>query len=331
MNKRLSALIALPIILAGCSSAAVKPVNDQVITEKQNALCSALGDSQKMKQVYPDLLKQKWDRYAYGCGALYQYELAQDSWFGITLKAEALASQISYLDILSKQYPRIYQEGEAARELSKEWFATKARAESLISSLDRYDWLAAEIPLLHGAYLIVSVEKEATVKESFKVIPHARTLLQESVADDPAAGDALGYLLLGRLAMSLPTFFGGDIDKATDYFEKGVKQAPDNLEMLRWLTEAYLNQRQHEKANLALTDAVAVMARATINIQDKADLMTDLGGLALRLNRQDALGVFSAERQKLLSENPYLLDRKYHASLGHGGTDPVTGKDANEI
>lgn len=87
MIKRLSALIALPVILAGCSPAAVKPENNKIITEKQNALCSALGDNRKMEQLYPDLLTKKWDRYAYGCGALYQYELAQNSWFGITLKA----------------------------------------------------------------------------------------------------------------------------------------------------------------------------------------------------------------------------------------------------
>lgn len=331
MNIRIKTLLSLSVFLTACSiTPSTTNLEIEAVSEKQQVNCNASGNPDEMEQAYPALLEMKWDREAFSCGALYAYELAASSWFGVERKAEALGAQITYLDILSRQYPRLYQSGELAEELRKEWFATKFRASELVAQLEKFEWLAAEIPLLHGAYLLTSVEKEANVKEQFAVVKPARALIEQSVRDKPEALGGLGYLILGRLSLSLPSFYGGNTKEAIRYLETGIEIAPESLEMHRWLIEAYLAERRSEDAATTLRTAASITDES-MNPQDRVDIFSDIGGLAERLGLVDIARHFSAERQQLLGAHPYLLTRKYHASLGHGGTDPLTGKDSNEI
>ena len=52
------------------------------------------------------------------------------------------------------------------------------------------------------------------------------------------------YLGLGRLYLGAPKVFGGDVGKAIEYLEKGVKLNPNNTVMRYYLAEAYeVNKR----------------------------------------------------------------------------------------
>lgn len=329
-TKRLLTVPALLASLAACSSQSVLEAPHNMVTEAQTQACNALGDPSVMEANYQKYLQRKWDKKAYGCGALYLYELSQDSWFGIEIRAEALGAQVSYLDVLDRSYPSLYLEDDLVEELGAEWQATRTRAETLINQLGFIEDYVAEVKLLHAAYLLASVTREAKMSDAFAVVPQAKTLLEQVVEDDPAALDGLALLLLGRVSLDLPQVLGGDVDKAVEYLEQGVAIAPENLEMQRWLAEAYLARQDTDKAATTI-ELAARLKGEQLNLQDKADAMLALGGLALRLNLPDAVAVFKSSRQTLLAEYPYLQTREYHASLGHGGTDPFTGKNSNEL
>lgn len=326
-------LLTMPLLLinlVACSSQSVLETPHDMLTTAQIEACDAVGNRPVMEANYQDYLQQKWDKETYGCGALYLYELSQQSWFGVEIRAEALGAQISYLDVLDRSYPSLSLEDELAEALSAEWKATKTRAETIIRQLDVIEGYVTEVKLLHAAYLLASVTREAKLSDAFAVVPQARTLLELVIQEKPDALDGLALQLLGRISLDLPQILGGDVDKAVEYLEQGVAIAPASLDMRRWLAEAYLAQQETEKARGAI-EVAAKLHDEHSNIQDKADAMLALGGLALRLNLPDAAAVFRSSRQALLAEYPYLQTREYHASLGHGGTDPFTGKNSNEL
>jgi hypothetical protein len=96
------------------------------------------------------------------------------------------------------------------------------------------------------------------------------------------------------------------------------------------MVEAYLARRDNARAVEVLASA-ANLGGADINPQDLADVLVDLGGLAFRLEQPALNEKFRQRRQALLLERPYLLQRKSTAKLGHGGVDPLTGQDPNEL
>jgi TPR repeat protein len=60
------------------------------------------------------------------------------------------------------------------------------------------------------------------------------------------AGSA--YMALGQMYRKAPRIFGGDLSKAIEYLEKGIKVGPNNgLTRLR-LAQAYADARRNEDA-----------------------------------------------------------------------------------
>ena len=60
------------------------------------------------------------------------------------------------------------------------------------------------------------------------------------------AGSA--YVGLGQLYLEAPKMFGGDVNKAISYLEKGIKIAPDNDMMRAKLAAAYAEAHRNEEA-----------------------------------------------------------------------------------
>jgi tetratricopeptide (TPR) repeat protein len=60
------------------------------------------------------------------------------------------------------------------------------------------------------------------------------------------------YLGLGRLYLGAPKVLGGDVSKAIEYLEKGVKLNPNNSVMRYYLAEAYETNKRAADANKQL-------------------------------------------------------------------------------
>ncbi len=332
MKKIIKTLaLTLPFILSACTKMpAIEDKESNLATQAQLQNCKFLGQADKMEAAYSELLEKKWDRDQLGCGALYIYETAQQSTFGIELKLKALAAQLNYFDVLNRSYPKLYQSGALGDELNGLWRATRERSRNLIASVEFLDGFIPEINLLKGAYLLANTEKDSSVKEAIGALPPALKLIEDAVQRKPEAGDGLGLYLLGRMKLTMPSFIGGDTDEAIELFEKAILQQPNNLEIHRWLLQGYAATGEVEKEMNVITKASKIFDQ-NINDQDLADLYIIYGGSAHRYNMENEITFFSQQRKSLFEQKPYLLTRESGANRGHGGADPITGTDPNAI
>lgn len=65
------------------------------------------------------------------------------------------------------------------------------------------------------------------------------------------------YLGLGRLYLGAPRVFGGDVGKAIEYLEKGVKLNPNNTVMRYYLAEAYEVSKRDAEAKKQIETILA--------------------------------------------------------------------------
>lgn len=65
------------------------------------------------------------------------------------------------------------------------------------------------------------------------------------------------YLGLGRLYLQAPKVLGGDVGKATEYLEKGVKLNPNNTVMRFHLAEAYKENKRNAEAKKQIETILA--------------------------------------------------------------------------
>ena len=303
---------------------------DSSLLAKDEQLCDLKASLDEMADSYEAMQEAKWDLTQIGCGAVYAYEAAQDSVFDIELKLMALGAQVTYFIELDKRYPKIYQEGELAKQLNRRWDAAKARSENLIKQAQAFDFIAPEVKALHSIYLLTSTAQNTTTKVQLKTLPVARDLMKDAIANDEQVLDGMGMQVMAKLYTDLPVFVGGDLEKGLAMFEKLLIQQPDNLELHALMIEGYLAKgdvtRQQQLVKLATQ-----IDSSALNLQDRADLYNTLGGMANRLDSKEAILHFRSARERLFKKNPQLQARKFTAALGHGGNDPITGKDPNEI
>jgi hypothetical protein len=332
MKKSIKILtLALPFLLGACSK--LPDINDPqsgLATINQMKQCQLIKQPDEMADQYSRLLEQKWDRHAVGCGALYVYQLSQQSPFNLELRLEALGAQLGYFDVLNQAYPKLYKSGALGNELNDLWRATRQRSESLIESVEVLDGIIAEINLLKGAYLLASHEQDSSTKDTIKSLPVALELIEDAANRKPEAVEGLPLYLLARLKLTLPSFVGGDTEQAIQLLEGIVNQYPNNLEYQRWLMQGYAATGNVEKEKSLITKASRTLSN-DINDQDLVDLYIIFGGSAHRYNMQAEIAFFSTQRKEMFSQNPHLLTRKTGANRGHGGNDPITGTDPNAI
>jgi tetratricopeptide (TPR) repeat protein len=80
------------------------------------------------------------------------------------------------------------------------------------------------------------------------------------------------YLALGELDRQLPRLMGGNVKRAIERLEEGLKLAPRNLEMKYTLAEAYQDDGRKDDARRQLNELLQATARtrAERHMQDKA-------------------------------------------------------------
>ena len=66
------------------------------------------------------------------------------------------------------------------------------------------------------------------------------------------------YMVLGQVYLQAPRLMGGDVQKAIEYLEKGVKVGPDNALLRVRLAQAYVAANRHADAKTQL-DALTIM------------------------------------------------------------------------
>jgi tetratricopeptide (TPR) repeat protein len=69
---------------------------------------------------------------------------------------------------------------------------------------------------------------------------------------DQAYEGGSAYMALGQIYMKAPRIFGGDLSKAIDYLEKGIKVGPNNGLMRLRLAQAYADAHRNEDARKQL-------------------------------------------------------------------------------
>jgi tetratricopeptide (TPR) repeat protein len=75
---------------------------------------------------------------------------------------------------------------------------------------------------------------------------------------DQSYQSASAYMVLGQVYLQAPKLLGGDVQKAIDYLEKGVKLGPDNALMKVTLAKAYAAAHRNADAQKQL-DALTTM------------------------------------------------------------------------
>lgn len=66
------------------------------------------------------------------------------------------------------------------------------------------------------------------------------------------------YMVLGQVYLQAPRLLGGDVSKAIEYLEKGIKLAPDNALMRVRLAQAYAAANRDGEAKKAVDDLFAM-------------------------------------------------------------------------
>lgn len=295
--------------------------------------CAPIRSETTKNDVYVEMSEARWDRFAMGCALEYGVELMDDlvfPVFSIEKRLNLLGAHLTYFDVLNKQYNAHYQGGDLTTELSWRWDKNLIQTQRLLEKVEIYEFFIPEITVMKAAFLLASRQREHSTREVMDATAQAMILLEEVIADSPEAIGGLPLLMLSQSLLALPEFAGGDPLRAIELLEQGLTIDPNNLSFHRWLVEALLGEREKEAAITVLRKAMHVPVDV-LHPQDYVDMAKDLGGIAVRLNVDDVAQHFSLNRQKLLSEKPYLLARKSRASVGHGGAHPITGEIANEI
>lgn len=199
-------------------------------------------------------------------------EVAERDKQSLALMEQALAQDGNNYQWLWRAARVYYHVGDGAAKSEKLRYFEKGidmgrrAVAQLPNAVEGHFWLAAN----YGGY---SQQKGAfkalaTVK---KIRAEMETVLR--LNDRYHGGSA--YLALGELDRQLPRLLGGNLKRATERLEQGVRIAPNNLEMKLALAQAYQEAGRKEDARRQLQEVTARQvnadrARAERGVQEKA-------------------------------------------------------------
>lgn len=293
--------------------------------------CPQPADVAALATAFAEQSVMKWDYMKMGCGVRHGFELAQARPDDIPLQLQALGAQVDYFAVLDKEYSPLYSASALKdAELSLRWTQTRQRAQTLLARLQPIAAQVPEVLALRGIYQLVSRQHEVAEREKLKAPELALPDLELAIRHKPEVLDGAALLTLGSVLASLPEFAGGDTERAMALFIQGGELVPANLELKIALINAYLAERAQEQAVAVLRQAASIAPQGQ-NPQDYADALRSLAGQGVRLQQMAQARQLAARRDAFLASHPYLHARKTSATAGHGGVDPLTGEDPDNI
>jgi len=139
------------------------------------------------------------------------------------------------------------------------------------SKPDGHFWYAANLGEL---------ARISPVTVGIKSVDDIREAINASIAIEPAYQNGSGYDALGQLEMATRTLKGGTIEKAIEYYGKGLEISPDNANLRLHLAEAYLAAKKDTDAKkqlntlFALTPDPAYLPEHQVAIEQGRALMS---------------------------------------------------------
>ena len=311
---------------------------------EERIACPVVDGYRKQMAAFSEHGMAKWDRAAMGCAIEYGSDAVRDLsipssalWAFVTFRAdnietalEVLGAHLEYFDVLDKAYGAHYQGIEQSSELGLRWERTHASGQEI---LDRVNPLVPAIPearIVRAAFNLASTMREATPEQESAALVSALEDLSIAIEEKPEALDGVGQLVMGQVMVALPEFLGGDALAGIELLETANTMNPSDITVHMSLVEAYLGERENDKA-IALLQAALDVDPETNHPQDYVDETKHLGGLALRTNHAEIAAAFAEKREAILAAQPQLLSRTEHASFGHGGEDPITGEKPDAL
>jgi tetratricopeptide (TPR) repeat protein len=89
---------------------------------------------------------------------------------------------------------------------------------------------------------------ELSTLAGFSDIEDIKQEMETVLKLDQGYEGASAYMALGQMYMKAPRIFGGDLSKAIEYLEKGIKASPNNGLMRLRLAQAYADAHRNEDA-----------------------------------------------------------------------------------
>jgi len=131
------------------------------------------------------------------------------------------------------------------------------------NAVEGHFWLAAN----YGGY---SEQKGAF--KALTLVKKIRAEMETVLRLNDSYQDGGAYLALGEMDRQLPRLIGGNLNRAIQRLEQGVKIAPDNLEMKLALAQAYQEAGRKEDARRYYQEIIQkqIRTQAERDVQEKA-------------------------------------------------------------
>lgn len=131
------------------------------------------------------------------------------------------------------------------------------------NAVEGHFWLGAN----HGG-----VGEEKGGIRALSIIKKVRAEMESVLRLNANYAEGSAYLALGELDRQVPGLLGGDLKRAINRLETGVRVAPQNLEMKYVLAQAYQEAKRIEDARRLLNEVIngSARKRAERNVQIKA-------------------------------------------------------------
>jgi hypothetical protein len=306
-------LLGLPLAVP-----AAMPVNPDAAAQATYQCPKVSSDAEKMR-VAATLSIQTSDKNALACSADLRFELTMSKPADLETRIAALEALARYIDLVHslKQFD-LAQANWAEYNLRLE-HANKLASALLAETLRK--WPNEPVPIILTAGIRMSFAGPSDPQITLAGIAE----LKRAITLAPQALNGEGEVLIGRGYLDLPPLFGGGAHQALPYLEHARTIAPQDPRVLRLLAQAYdeLDRRQDA---LRVLRALAAIPPIADDLQLSADEWRMGEGLAARMGDSTLSNRFAQRRADLMRQHPGILLRKFSATFGHGGDDPMTGR-----
>ena len=163
------------------------------------------------------------------------------------------------------KYSYFLGKGEA---LEKDAIAAFEKGRDAARIASRVDPSKPDGHFWYGANL-GELSRISPVTVGIKSVDDIRESINASIAIEPGYQNGSGFDALGQLEMATRTLKGGTIQKAIEYYEKGLEVSPENANIRLHLAEAYLAAKKDGDAKKQLNALFALRPDAGYEIEHK--------------------------------------------------------------